>query len=77
MDKKPLEYFIVDKKDDYKSERNRTLNIPASLHGFLKKTSAQFDIGVSSLVTNILSEWESEYEEEILKEILYRINRKS
>lgn len=74
MNKSNLNHFL-EEKTDYKSERNRTINIPESVHSFYKNVSNNFDVSLVTLVSNILLDWQNNYRDEIREEIMKRIKR--
>ena len=74
MAKSSLNQFL-EEKTEYKSERNRTVNIPESVHSFYKNVSNNFDISMVSLVYNVLTDWQDNYKDEIREEIIKRIKK--
>ena len=60
-----LEEFIRE-KPDFKSGKNRTININADLHLFFKRTANQYNISISDVVHNILISWKNKYQNQIL-----------
>ena len=74
MNKSNLNH-LLEEKTDYKSERNRTINIPESVHSFYKNVSNNFDVSLVTLVSNILLDWQNNYRDEIREEIMKRIKR--
>ncbi|MEO9476767.1 MAG: hypothetical protein ABJG41_14590 [Cyclobacteriaceae bacterium] len=55
--------------DDRGSEKTKTINIKVSTHDFYKKTSNFYNIGISTLVNNILEDWMKEHQKEINEDI--------
>lgn len=75
MSDKPLEYFLKKEHDISTNERNRTVNIPDSVHLFYKKASSNLDVGMSTLISNVLLEWIEKYGDDVTKEILHRFHK--
>lgn len=58
-----------------KDEKNRTINIPGSLHSFYKGVSSSFDVTITDLITNILVDWQETHSEEIRSELIKNIKK--
>ncbi len=43
----------------------RTVNVDHDLHYFLKGTSYKYDIPLSDLINNILSDWKEKFQDQI------------
>ena len=74
MNRPNLNNFL-EEKADHKNERNRTVNVPESIHSFYKNVSNNFDVSMVSLLSNVLLDWQNNYREEIKDEIIKRIKR--
>lgn len=51
----------------------RTINVDQELHFFLKKTSINYNIPLSDLIHNILTNWKNEYHDQIMEDIKNRL----
>ena len=63
-----IEQFIRE-STELKSGKNRTININADLHLFLKRTANHYNIAISDLVHNILISWKKEYQKKIKEDM--------
>jgi len=75
MSKSEFESYFKERANE-KQERNRTANIPESLHTFYKNTANNFEISISTLLANVLVKWKDIYGEEVKKEIISRIKKR-
>ncbi|SMG42635.1 hypothetical protein SAMN05661096_02911 [Marivirga sericea] len=75
MSKKPLSHYLESQLGPENKERNRTLNVPESLHSFFKKASSNYDIGISTLIYNVLTDWKNEYENDIIDDMLIKFRK--
>lgn len=55
--------------------RNRTINVNEDIHAFYKNVASHYNVGMSTIITNILIEWREEHKDEIKKELLKRIKK--
>lgn len=53
-------------------DRNRTINVPESLHSYFKNASIILDTDLKTLITNILLQWKKEHGREIHEATLDR-----
>lgn len=49
--------------------KTRTINIKASTHDFYRKTAIHYDVGISTLVNNILEHWMDENKSDIIDDM--------
>lgn len=58
-----------------KNRKYRTLNIDEDLHLFFKQTANHYNLPLSDLLFNILSDWKNVYKEEIKEDVLKNLGR--
>lgn len=73
--KKELNDFL-EERPELKNERNRTVNIPDSVHNFYKSTANNFGIKLTDLISNILIEWQNHYGDDIKNELIKNIRKR-
>ncbi|MEO9475094.1 MAG: hypothetical protein ABJ004_12415 [Cyclobacteriaceae bacterium] len=49
--------------------KTRTINVKASTHDFYRKTAIHYDVGISTLVNNILEHWMEENKPGIIEDM--------
>lgn len=69
--KELIKYF--EERSELKTERNRTVNIPGSVHNFYKSVSNSFDVKLTDLITNVLIEWQEKHSEDLRNELIKNI----
>lgn len=51
----------------------RTVNIKGNVHQFYKKVANHYDVGISTIISNILIAWKEEHKDEIKSQMINRI----
>lgn len=49
--------------------KTKTININISTHDFYRKTASHYDIGITTLVNNVLEQWMIENKVEIIEDM--------
>lgn len=49
--------------------KTRTINIKVSTHDFYRKTASHYDVGITTMVNNILEHWMDENKSDIIKDM--------
>lgn len=70
-----LDQFLNTRMRDEK-RKYRTINVDQDLHYFLKQTSSHYNIHLSDLIHNILSDWKAEFQDHIRADMIENLDKK-
>lgn len=66
---------FLNENDLIRDKRNRTVNIKESIHNFYKQVAAHYDVGMSTIITNILLAWKEEHKDHIKADMVRKIRK--